>query len=115
MVVDVNEKTAYYGEDIEKFDGSCDIELLDAIVKHIGQAIFHADGEKVSCSETKELVTVRESFLKRKLKLNQSDSELDSAIKEVCQTLGSSNRNKYRATFYYLLTKKFDKKSLLVV
>ena len=37
------------------------------------------------------------------------DPELDAAIKEVCEQLGSSNRNKYRGMFYYLLAVKFGK------
>ena len=112
MAKDISEKIALYKGDIEKFDGNCDDDLLNAIVKHIRPSIFHPDGEKVSCSEKKELETVRENFLKKKLGLSDSDSELDTAIKEVCEKLGSSNKNKYRATFYYLLAKRFDKKSV---
>ena len=111
MAKDISEKVALYKSDIEKFDGSCDEELLKAIVKHIRPSIFHPDGEKVSCSEKKELETVRENFLKKKLGLSNSDDELDAAIQGVCEKVGSSNKNKYRATFYYLLAKEFDKKS----
>jgi hypothetical protein len=50
--------------------------------------------------------------LKKKLGLSASDEELDAAIKEVCEKMGSSNRNKYRALFYALLAVKFGKESV---
>jgi len=46
-------------------------------------------------------------------KLGLDDSpELDDAIKKVCETMGSSNRNKYRALFYALLAKEMGKESI---
>jgi hypothetical protein len=47
----------------------------------------------------------------KKLGLDDSPA-LDAAIKEVCEQLGSANRNKYRAIFYYLLVKKFGKEAV---
>ena len=41
-----------------------------------------------------------------------SDSpKLDEGIKAVVDQFGSSNRNKYRAMFYYLLAKHFKQES----
>jgi hypothetical protein len=37
---------------------------------------------------------------------------MDAAIKKVCEAMGSSNRHKYRALFYALLTKEFGKESV---
>ncbi len=59
----------------------------------------------MSCSQAKELETIRENFLKKKLGLTLGDEVLDSAIKEVCEILGVSNRAKKRVHFYALLAK----------
>jgi len=54
---------------------------------------------------------VKQNFLIGKLGLKDTP-KLDDAIKEVVETFGSSNRNKHRAIFYYLLIKKFKKSSM---
>jgi hypothetical protein len=41
-------------------------------------------------------------------KMGLADSpKLDDAIMAVCEKMGKSNRNKYRAIFYYLLVEHF--------
>jgi len=46
-------------------------------------------------------------------KLGLSDSaDLDKAIDSVLETYGKSNRNKYRAVVYYMLTTHFKKESV---
>ncbi|MDP5360281.1 MAG: DUF2853 family protein, partial [Paracoccaceae bacterium] len=46
-------------------------------------------------------------------KLGLKDStELDTAIKSVLETYGQSERNKYRAVVYYMLTKHFGKEAV---
>ena len=103
-----DEKVELYTKDIEKFNnGICDVELLKKVVKGLGPSIYNNDSERVSCSDNEELARVRENFLKKKLSLTNSDEELDQSIKEVCEQLGSANKNKFRATFYYLLVKKY--------
>ena len=42
------------------------------------------------------------------------DPSLEEAIIEVCQKMGTSNRNKYRPVFYYLLVEKFEKQALFI-
>lgn len=88
-----------------------DSQLLRQVTKSLGPTIYRADASKVSCSDAEELERVKKNFLMKKLSLGDADG-LDEAIKEVCATFGSSNRNKYRAVFYYLLVKKYDKESL---
>lgn len=83
-------------------------ELYHAIMKHLGPAIHDADASLVACSDDKELNTVKKNFLIDKLGL-EDGPELDEAIQNVCEVMGESNRRKHRATFYYLLTVKFDK------
>ncbi|MCB0541258.1 MAG: DUF2853 family protein, partial [Bacteroidetes bacterium] len=38
--------------------------------------------------------------------------KLDAGIAKAVETLGKSNRNKYRACVYYLLCKEFKKESV---
>ena len=88
-----------------------DSALLTKVAKGCGPSIYSADASKVSGSDKKELETVKKNFLMKKLGLKNSP-ELDSAIAEVMDTMGSSNRNKYRAMVYYMLAKKFNKESV---
>ena len=83
-------------------------ELLTAVTKGLGPSIYLADASLVSCSDKTEKDRVKNNFLIKKLGMTDAPA-LDSAIDEVCEKFGSSNRNKYRAVFYYLLTEKLGK------
>jgi hypothetical protein len=87
-----------------------DEALLKGVAKGLGPSIYNADSSKVSCSDQEEKDRVKNNFLINKLGLADSD-ELSAAIEGVCEQLGSSNRNKYRAVFYALLAKKFGKEA----
>ena len=106
-------------EKIEKYTQACkdlglDVtaDLVAKVTKGLGPSIHKKDAETVSCSSADELARVRDNFLKKKLGLTESDEILDAAIKEVCEAMGSSNRNKYRALFYAVLVKKFGKEDV---
>jgi len=86
--------------------------LIAKVTDGLGPSIYNRDAETVSCSDASELERVRENFLKKKLEIAEDDAKLDAAIKEVCEAMGSANRNKYRALFYALLVKKFGKESV---
>ncbi len=90
----------------EKLGMKVDDDLLKAVTKSLGPSIYRKDASKVSCSEKAELERVKKNLLIKKWGMEDS-AKLDDAIKEVCQEMGSSNRNKYRAIFYYILVKKF--------
>ena len=105
-------KIALYTKDIKKHYSEVDEAFLAIIVKNLGPSIYRKDAELVSCSDPKELDTVRRNFLVKKLGLELSKEELDAVIQEVCQEL-KSTRTKYRATFYYRLAQKFKKESVL--
>jgi len=105
-------KIALYTKDIKKHYGKVDESFLTIIVKNLGPSIYRKDAELVSCSDPKELDTVRRNFLVKKLGLELTKEELDAAIQEVCQEL-KNTRTKYRATFYYRLAQKFKKESVL--
>lgn len=87
-----------------------DKDALKGVAKACGPAIYKADAAKVSCSDKDELARVRENFCKKKLGM-KDDAKADAAIKAVCEEMGSSNRNKYRVIFYYLLAKNARKLS----
>ena len=90
-----------------------DEDLLIAVTKACGPSIYNPDASKVSSSDPEELARVKNNFLVKKLGLKDGP-ELDKAIAEVVSTMGSDNRNKYRAIFYYLLVEKFGKRSMFV-
>jgi Protein of unknown function (DUF2853) len=98
-----------YKEDAKKFGVS--VELLTAVAKGLGPSIYNVDSSKVSGSDQTELDRVKANYLIKKLGLTDGP-ELDSAIKGVVETMGTSNRNKWRAIFYALLAKKFGKESV---
>ncbi len=106
------EKIAQYQKAAADLKLDIDKGLIAKVTDGLGPSIYNRDAETVSCSDSSELQRVRENFLKKKLGLEEDDKILDEAIKEVCETLGSSNRNKYRALFYALLVKKFGKEAL---
>lgn len=110
-----DEKYNLYLNDLKKYESSVDEDLLALIVFHLGPAIYRADAEVVSCTNSDELDRVRNNFLKKKLGLEDSDDKLNDSIKKVCTKLGQSNRHKYRATFYYILTKMYEKEEVLGV
>ena len=106
------EKIALYIKDIKKHYGEVDEDFVAIIVKNLGPSIYRRDAELVSCSDPKELDTVRRNFLVKKLGIDASKGVLDAAIQDVCEEL-KGVRTKYRATFYYSLAKKFKKESVL--
>lgn len=106
-----NDLIAKYHQEMKNLNISFNEELFEKVVIGCGPAIFTKDSETVSSSSETELNTVRQNFLIKKLGLADSN-ELDKAIEEVIEKFGKSNRNKYRAIFYYLLVEKFKKASV---
>lgn len=100
-----------YKAEMKKLGVSVDEDLLTKVAKGLGPSIYNRDASLVSSTDVEELNRVKENFLIKKLGLSDGDN-LDEAIKEVVDTFGSSNRNKHRAIFYYLLTKKFNKEAI---
>ena len=103
-----------YEDSVKKF---CDHDKFDEkvvanIVKYLGIALRTTkDAATVACSDKSELERVREGFMKKKLGLKEPDADLDKALKEVCEKMGTGNKSKCRVAFYYLVAEKFDKLS----
>jgi hypothetical protein len=106
------EKIELYAGDIkEKLGLNPNMDLLTKVTIGCGPSIYLKDAETVAGSDKAELETVKKNFLIKKLGLKDGP-ELDKAIDEVMEQYGTSNRNKYRAVVYYLLTLKFKKESV---
>lgn len=101
----------YATEIKEKFGEDPDMDLLTKVAVGLGPAIYNLDASKVSGSSEKELETVKNSFLVKKLGLVDSPSLME-AINGVIDRYGRSDKNKYRAVIYYMLTKYFGKESV---
>lgn len=99
-----------YKAEFKKLGVSFDEDLLTKVAKGCGPSIYNKDASTVAGSDPKELETVKNNFLIGKLGLKDS-ADLDKGISKVIDTFGSSNKNKYRAMFYYMLTKEFGKES----
>jgi hypothetical protein len=107
----LDDKIELYTKSATELNLGLDSEFIATVTKALGPSIYNKDAESVSCSDSSELETVKKNFLIKKLGLEDSD-KLDDAIKAVCQKMGTSNRNKYRALFYALLAKEFGKESI---
>ena len=103
---------AQYAEDLRTKCGmEPDMDLLTKVTIGCGPAIYDADAATVASSQPGELETVKNNFLIKKLGLSATD-DLDGAIAKVIETYGKSERDKYRAVVYYMLTKHFGKESV---
>ena len=107
-----DELIAKYAADLkEKCGVTADMDLLTKVTIGCGPSIYNADSSAVSGSDEAELTTVKNNFLIKKLGLKDS-ADLDKGIHAVMEQYGKTNRNKYRAVVYYLLTKHFKKESV---
>ncbi|MBE8724772.1 DUF2853 family protein [Flavobacterium hungaricum] len=88
-----------------------DMDLLTKVTIGCGPAIYNADASTVASSQQSELDTVKNNFLIKKLGLKDGP-ELDQGIEAVMEKYGKSNKHKYRAVVYYLLTVHFKKESI---
>ena len=103
---------AQYADDLRSKCGiEPDMDLLTKVTIGCGPAIYDADAATVASSQAGELETVKKNFLIKKLGL-QDGPQLMDAINAVIDTDGRSERNKYRAVVYYMLTKHFGKESV---
>lgn len=107
-----DEKIAQYATESKKLGLKISDDLITKVTVGLGPSIYKKDSETIACSQPSELETIKKNFLQKKLGLKDDDAKLDAAIKKVCETMGSSNRNKYRALFYALLTMEFKKESV---
>ena len=101
----------YVADIKEKFGEEPDMDLLTKVTIGLGPSIYNADASKVSGSDDKELDTVKNNYLIKKLGLSDGP-ELMEAINSVIDSYGRSERSKYRAVIYYQLCKHFGKQAV---
>ncbi len=106
----LQEKIDLYTGAAEKLGIKIEADLFKLVAKGLGPSIYREDAELVSCSQKTELETVKKNFLIKKLAFKDGE-KLDAAIKSVCEQLGTKNKKKYRALFYYLLVKELGAES----
>mgnify|MGYP003495790210 FL=1 len=103
---------AQYADDLKtKCKMTPDMALLTKVTIGCGPAIYDNDASTVAASQESELETIKKNFLMKKLGLADSP-KLMEAINAVVDTYGRSERNKYRAVVYYMLTKHFGKEAV---
>lgn len=101
-----------YAADVkDKFGETPNMDLLTKVTIGLGPSIYNADSSKVSGTDEKELSTVKNNFLIKKLGMSDS-AALMEGINSVLTKYGSSNKNKHRAVVYYMLAKHFGKESI---
>lgn len=97
-----------YKESLAKYTSSINDAALSKMASTYALVMSNRDAKNVSCGDAAEKETVRNNFLKKKLGLTNSDSDLDAAIEAVCVTM-KEDRMKNRLVFYYLLAEKYNK------
>jgi len=101
-----------YADDLKNKCGMTpDMDLLTKVTIGCGPAIYNADASTVAAGQDHELETVKDNFLIKKLGLADGPQLMD-AINAAMDTYGRSERNKYRAVVYYMLTKHFGKETV---
>ncbi|MEM1055316.1 MAG: DUF2853 family protein [Bacteroidota bacterium] len=85
-----------------------DTDLLRAVTKAIGPAVYSDDAKNVACSDPKELERIADGFLTKKLGI----SEGGESVKAVCEQMKGAGAHKHRGAFYYLLVKHHGKESV---
>lgn len=107
-----DEWIAKYAEDLKsKCSIEPDMDLLTKVTIGCGPSIYNADASTVAGSQPAELETVKNNFLMKKLGLPDGPNLME-AINSVIEVYGKSERNKYRAVIYYMLTKHFGKEAV---
>lgn len=107
-----DELIAQYADDLKNKCGmDPDMDLLTKVTIGCGPSIYDADASTVAATQEGEIETVKNNFLIKKLGLADGPA-LDEAINKAIDTYGRSDRNKYRAVIYYMLTKHFGKESV---
>jgi hypothetical protein len=101
-----------YAADLEEKCGiTPDMDLLAKVTTGCGPSIYNPDSSVIAGTQQSEIATVKNNFLIKKLGLADSP-ELQKGIDIVLEQYGKSNKNKYRAVFYYLLALHFGRESV---
>ena len=107
-----DELIAKYADDLKnKCKVTPDMALLTKVTIGCGPSIYDNDASTVAASDKEELERIKANFLIKKLGLTDGANLMDG-INAAVDTYGKSERNKFRAVFYYLLVKHFGKETV---
>ena len=95
----------------EKAGVTVDMDLLRKVTIGCGPSIYNKDSSTISANDPAEMDRVRQNFLIKKLGLKDGP-KLEEGLTAVIEQYGKSDRNKYRAAIYYLLTVHFGKEAV---
>ncbi|MDO5509694.1 MAG: DUF2853 family protein [Weeksellaceae bacterium] len=107
----LQEKVDHFSTKLGEMNQKVDHDLLHAVAKGLGPALYNKDAEFVAASDQTEVDRVKNNFLMKKLGLTEQDN-LDEAMQKVFEIMGTSNPRKYRGIVYYLLVKHYNKQSV---
>ena len=106
-----DELIAKYADDLKtKCKMTPDMALLTKVTIGCGPSIYDNDAQTVAASDSAELERIKANFLIKKLGLKDGPALMEG-IHAAVETYGKSERNKFRAVFYYLLVKHFGKEA----
>lgn len=106
-----DELIAKYADDLKnKCKVTPDMALLTKVTIGCGPSIYDNDAQTVAASDKDELERIKSNFLVKKLGLKDGPSLMDG-INAAVEAYGKSERNKFRAVFYYLLVKHFSREA----
>lgn len=97
-----------YSLNVKKYVPFPDDAAVRGIVQYLGTALRRPDSAVVATADPRERARLRESFLKRRLKVALPDDELDAAVSDVLHAM-ATDRAKSRVTVCYLLAHRFGK------
>lgn len=106
-----DELIAKYADDLKnKCKVTPDMALLTKVTIGCGPSIYDNDAQTVAASDKDELERIKSNFLIKKLGLKDG-ANLMEGINAAIEAYGKSERNKFRAVFYYLLVKHFGREA----
>ena len=112
MASKLDEKVGKYIDDYkEKIGDDLDVDLLRKVTRGCGPTIYNRDSETVSGGDPEEMQRVVQNFAMKKLGCSDETSA-KNAVESALERYGKSNRTKYRAVFYYLVTKELGKEAV---
>ena len=111
MASKLDEKVGKYIDDYkEKIGSDLDVDLLRKVTRGCGPTIYNRDSETVSGGDPEEMDRVVKNFAMKKLGAGEDAAK--PAVDSALDRYGRSNRTKYRAVFYYLITKELGKEGV---
>ncbi len=107
-----DEWIAKYADDLKNKCGiTPDMDLLTKVTIGCGPSIYNADAQTVAAGQASKLETVKNNNLINNLGLPDGPNLMEE-INKAIETYGKSERNKYRAVVYYMLTKQLGKEAV---